>query len=153
MRAFSRSPIRRENPGNRREDVNSRRDSPSYRREVRRRSPYRESHRKEQRYHHRRNYDYSPSRHRQSKSPSDYQTRHQSSSPDKGRTQQQRESRWDSHVKHKREELKGGESSETQSGEQEKLIVLSKWVRRHSNNESEWNNILITWLRVKTCVI
>ena len=146
MRAFSRSPIRRETPSDKRDYVRNRRESPPYRREVRRVSPNRDSNRRQQ-YHRGRDYDrtsYSPKQRRRSKSQStspDYQGRRQSSSPDKSRTKQPRESRWDSHVKQRKEEdMQIGESnSDTRpgSGEEEKLVVLSKWVRQHSNNESE----------------
>ena len=149
MRAFSRSPIRRDGPGDTRENIRNRRESPSQRRVIRRRSPYSDSYRREeQRSHRKREYDYrnySPKQRRQNRSrsvsPAGYQARRQSSSPDKSRTKQPRESRWDSHVKHKRQEQlqKSEDDSNThpESGEEEKLIVLSKWVRRHSNNESE----------------
>ena len=144
MRAFSRSPIRRHSPSDLRESIRNRRESP---REVRYRSPYRDSYRREEhQYRRTRESDrrnYSPKRRRQSRSQSSspgYQTRRQSSSPDKDRTKQPRESRWDSHVKHKREELQNSENDDnahSESGEEDKLIILSKWVRRHSNNESE----------------
>ena len=145
MRAFSRSPIRRETPSDKRDYVRNRRESPPYRREVRQVSPNRESTSRRQQYHRRRDYDrtsYSPKRRRWSKSQStspDYQERRQSSSPDKNRTKQPRESRWDSHVKQRKEEDITESNSDTRpgSGEEEKLVVLSKWVRHHSNNESE----------------
>lgn len=148
MRAFSRSPIRRQSPSDMREIIRNRRDNPPRRREIRQRSPYRDANRREeQRYHHTREHEhknYSPKRRRQSRSHSaspDYQARRQSSSPDKSRTKQPRESRWDSHVKYKKEaeqqNSEDGNNTHPESGEEEKLIVLSKWVRRHSNNESE----------------
>lgn len=143
MRAFSRSPIRRHSPSDLRESISNRRESP---REVRYRSPYRDSYRREEhqyrrtRENDRRNY--SPKRRRRSRSQSSspgYQTRRQSSSPDKDRTKQPRESRWDSHVKHRREvqNSENDDNAHSESGEEDKLIILSKWVRRHSNNESE----------------
>ena len=141
MRAFSRSPIRRETPIDTRDNVRNRRESPPYRREVRRVSV--DSNRR-QPYHRGRHYDrtsYSPKQRRRSRSQSTslgYQGRRQSSSPDKSRTKQPRESRWDSHVKQNREEKMQVESdTRPGSGDEEKLVVLSKWVRRHSNNESE----------------
>ena len=152
MRAFSRSPIRRESPSDLRDDVRNRRESLPRGREVRYRSPYRDRQsdsyrREEHRYRHTREYghrNYLPKERRHSRSQSSspgYQARRQSSSPDKDRTKQPRESRWDSHVKHKRaEELQNSESdgnTHPESGEESKLIILSKWVRRHSNNESE----------------
>ena len=147
MRAFSRSPIRRESPSDLRDAIRNKRESPPRRREVRYRSPYRDSYRREEhRYRHAREYghrNYSPKQRRHSRSRSSspsYQARRQSSSPDKDRTKQPRESRWDSHVKHKREELQNSESdgnTHPESGEESKMIILSKWVRRHSNNESE----------------
>ena len=152
MRAFSRSPIRRRSPSDMRDNVRSRResplyrrDSPPYRREVRRISPISDSRRRQQEYRRRDDYydypTYSPKRRKHSRSrstSSGYRVRRQSSSPDKSRTKQPRESRWDSHIRHRREE-ETQSNSDTQmgSGEEDKLIVVSKWVRRHSNNESE----------------
>ena len=144
MRAFSRSPIRRRSPSDTRDNVRSRRESPPYRREVRRVSPIGDSRRRHQDYHRRDGYypSYLPKRRKHSKSrssSSSYHVRRQSSSPDKSRTKQPRESRWDSHIRHRKEEEETQSNSDahTGSGEEDKLIVVSKWVRRHSNNESE----------------
>lgn len=139
-RAFSRSPIRRESPHWRRESP-YRNESPYKRRgnSYRRDGPSRRSRSRSPHWRNR-GHDYrSQPLRRHSRDRYLPPARDQSSSPGEYR-RGERESRWDSHVKQERErdqESRTISQHDRSPSNPEKLVVVSKWVRRHSNNESE----------------